>query len=167
MIAAVIAARSLRNSSKALGLAESESQEKRLGIEPYLIEARKVILANGDAFAAFAVSYTNRASLPNSLVKMELWVKYVGPPGEARQVLIQADESFPPDVAKIKCLALPANIPARSSTTGWFVFKLPEYLSGRSAENYKVVGYTAQGPEVSLMSYLLMDTIFYGKDPNE
>ena len=162
VIAASIAARSLRNSSKALKLAESDSLEKRMGIEPYLIQARKVVLKDQAAFAAFAVSYTNRSSLANTLAKVELLVTYLSGAREARQILLQPETSFPADIAEIKCLAVPINLPARSSTSGWFVFRLPEHVTKHSVRNYDITGYTAQGSKVSVTSYLLMDTIFHG-----
>jgi hypothetical protein len=161
--AAVIAGRSLRNSSKALRLAESESEEKRMGIDAYLVQARKVVLADNGVFAAFAVSYTNRASMPNSLAKVELFVTYVVDAGEARQIILQVEPSFPADVPDIKCLQVPINIAARASTTGWLVFKLPDYLRTKPVKTYEVAGYTTQGAKISFVSYLLMDTIYRDK----
>lgn len=167
LIAAAFAARSLRNSSKALRLAESDNEEKRMGIDPYLIQARKIVLANNQNFAAFAVSYTNRASMPNTLATVELYVTFVADAGEARQVFLQTERDFTAHIADIKCLEIPINISARASTTGWLVFKLPEYLRGKSMKTYEVAGFTAQGTKVSVVSYLLMDTIFYDKSSGE
>jgi hypothetical protein len=167
LIAAAIAGRSLRNSSKALRLAESDNEEKRMGIDPYLIQAKKVVVANTENFAAFAISYTNRASMPNTLATVELIVTFGASAGEARQIFLQTEQSFPADIAGIKCLDVPINIPARASTTGWLVFKLPEYLTGKPVKNYEVAGLTAQGAKVSVVSYLLMDTIFHDKDSGE
>jgi hypothetical protein len=160
LVAAIIAARSLHNSSRALKLAESESGEKRLAIDPYLIQAKKVVLQDA-SYAAFAISFTNRASAPNTLSNVELLITYIAAGDEARQIYLPVEQTFPKGIADIKCLDIPINISARAATSGWVVFKLPEHIRKHPIKAYAVNGYTAEGRKVTVTSYLLMDAILH------
>jgi hypothetical protein len=159
-IAGLIAARSLRNSSKALRLAESDNRDKRLGIGAYLVQTRKVVVSKEEVFAAFALSFTNLASTPNALSSVELVVVYTDEKENAHRTILQSEKTFPAEIDNIVRLDVPINIAARASVMGWLVFKLPAPLQTKFIKSYEVAGNSVQGEKVSVVSYLLMETIF-------
>jgi len=158
-LAFLVSAKSLLNSNKSIKLALADHKEKKLKIQSYLIQTRRLLLES-DIYTAFSISYTNAASIPNTLAKLELSISLSNDNRGAKSVFLQIEPKPPENISEFNALPLPVNIPARSSIEGWIFFKIPEYLHGKTIKEYIVLGTLASGESIQSSCYILMDTIY-------
>lgn len=152
-----IAGLSYLNSRKALYLSESDHNEKKLPIIPYLIDSFSFKIDN-ENYCFFAVSYTNRSSLPQSFMSLKLEVDFIDEDGiHGKASTFPDSEASPPKVYKeYKKLKTPLNLQAKETISGWLTFKIPSSKHRKiQVESYKVIGVTSDGKLSKVESVLL------------
>jgi hypothetical protein len=160
--AAIIAYRSLVISRNALEISERGLKARTANISGYLIECIKRRAKHHDIIA-FAVSYINHADSANSIVRAELEIHYATSNGTTNHLLFPSDATAV-DVAEFPSLPrmrIPINLSARSTESGWLLFKVPRSAIPGSVDRYRLVAVTSAGNPVVVESYL-MRTIFDG-----
>jgi hypothetical protein len=164
-LALLIAWRSQSNSSEALRLSKKDHEEKSKSIKVYLVRAIRMQLPNETTFASFALTYTNCASVPNTISKITLVIFYADELGVLREIHVESHTSIIPSIPdnNMGSLSIPINFLGRSTMNGWISFKLSPAILDKLIDRYEVVGLTSNSERIVVASYLLMDT-YYGQD---
>jgi len=139
-----------------LKLAEADHKEKHETIKPYLIDG--VCWQNDklENFVSFACSFTNAASAPNTIVRIDLNVYAYDEEGSLSQVILDPIIKDTPSLWNLKKLPVPVNLEPRSTVSGWTSFKLPAHLvTKKRIDKYELVSTTSLGKRAIVESYLV------------
>jgi len=159
VIALLFSWKSFVVSKKALKISQKDHDEKYKDITPYLIRSVKYASKEtSDKLVSFAVSYTNRASIPNTFSKLALEVTYFDEEGELHKVILIPEEIKENFWTEIKQLSIPLNISAKTTISGWVGFKLPKALKqNKRIDKYSLVATTADDKKVIVESFLIKE----------
>lgn len=155
-IAAAFAYRSNTIAAKALEISRRTQDAHDASVTPYLIEGIHRKEDNAEV-VAFAVSYTNRSDIANSLVRIELEVHYFTKEGVVAHLLFPLAEhpSEAIELQSLPALHAPINLGARSTESGWLIFVLPAGALRGPVERYRVAALTATGERITMESFLI------------
>lgn len=150
---------------RSYAIATSEQKQKARSVTVYLKQALKTFIENKDTFITFELSYTNPASISNTIVQLELIVFYADEHGVIRETYLYANDRpvFPSTKSQVKQLIVPLNIPARSTETGWISFKFSDFLKDKNIKKYVVSGTTSDSQRITVESYILKEVVSYDK----
>jgi len=153
----VIAWRSYSISRHALRLTIQDYSEKKLPISPYLIYALTFVF-DEVKHCAFAISYTNQSTAPESLASIELELEYVDEEGIlGRAISSPVSLVSPPHMTvDFKKLQIPLNLGPKATESGWVVFRIPSSSNRKFHANaYRVRGRTSDGKKVDIETFLM------------
>jgi hypothetical protein len=146
---------SSRTAKRALRLAEKDADSKEEKITPYLINSVKWF-KEGRSFISFACSYTNGASVPTTLSKIDLIVYTFDLAGRGQEILVSSTRKEPND-SEFSLLPVPLNLEPRATASGWLTFELPvATLENLIIDRYEISATSWSGDRTSLESYLVM-----------
>lgn len=158
LLSALYAASSARSAAKALSLMRKDRNDKEMGLNAYLVDSGLFALPAGKQAIAMACTLTNLASVPNSLVAVELHIYEYQTSGTPLKLVLRPSEdaSFVP--WSIGRFAMPLNLEPRSSASGWLAFVLPEAFGiGRAIDKCELLFSSATGDQASVETYLLKE----------
>lgn len=144
-------------SRKAFKLSKKEHEERYLTVRPYLIHAYKQTI-DGDKYCFFALSYTNRASVGNSIGSIELELEYEDETGGSHKLKVRpTGESLPAlESDGYRPLTVPVRMEAKESVSGWVAFRLPSNEHHTMhIECYRVHAVLADDEVASVRTYLI------------
>lgn len=162
VVSAVAAWRSQSIAKEAFRIARLDHRERHDDLKPYLIDGFSWKSRNGEKYVLFAMSITNSANAPESLVRVELKVYAYDSNGNSSHVILEPTPEIITDVIpwSLEPLASPLNLNPRHTVSGWIGFKLPKlFTTSKTIERYEIVGITATGIRVVTESYLLRTVI--------
>ncbi len=156
LVSILIAGRSYALAKRSFYLTKKEHDEKYQEISVYLIEA---IDWNRDnvQYHSFAVSYTNKATAPNSLKEIELELECYDDAGSVYKIKVPPELSMPPVglTGKYEELTIPLNLNARTTESGWLTFKSPLTKKNKlKVDVYRINGVTSDGTKIPVESFL-------------
>ncbi len=155
-VSAVSAWINSRTTKTNLRMQQVDFEERHDSIRPYLIDGVSWNTPDGERVTSFACSYTNAANTPNTLIRFELIVDILANDGMRTSVVLDPFLEAIPSLHNIQRLAVPLNLPARSTASGWISFKLPRHLlGGKRLDKYQITAITSAGKALTLESYLL------------
>ncbi|MGY3687382.1 hypothetical protein ACXAAV_11970 [Vibrio coralliilyticus] len=153
--AMIVSWRGHRYAKKAYLIAEEAHKNQLKHISSYLIDSMK--WKSGDVtYVSFAISYTNDATIQNSISSILLKLKFG-----------QMDKKYPTfrasqvDLSPIKSngyknLVAPILLNGRETLSGWVTFELPKSLDGSVViEKYTLEAQTVSGQIVETSSNLV------------
>ena len=156
-----IALRSQRNSSMALKIYKKKESQKEREIKTYLINRKRILISETkETFASFLISYTNTASVPNSINDIALHIMFFNNDGTIGESIISPEKKILMGNSENETdiLQAPINIQPRSTVKGWMSFKLPNYLKeNKRIDRYEVAATTSDNRRFITCSYLLLD----------
>lgn len=160
MIAAVASAfyawRSHRTASKALKIAESEQKEKHSGLSAYMIDGVAWDTEKSERMVSFACSISNTANAPQSITTSDLHVFAYNSDGNMSEIVLKQTTEGSPAIWNITKLAIPADLPPRSTLSGWISYKIPDrVLDSMSIDRYQLQFMTSTGERAVLNKYLI------------
>ncbi|WP_162175052.1 hypothetical protein [Paraburkholderia mimosarum] len=122
---------------------------------PYLIDA--VTWKSSDSrMASFACSFTNGATTPNTLMRIDLVIHVYDKQGTPSEIILNPTTGDKPAPWNLTPLPIPLNLQPRSTISGWISFKLPKNLhDGRRIDRYQILAVTSTGERTTLDVYLL------------
>lgn len=159
----LLAWRSLQNSNEALSISRGEQKQKSRSIRAYLVQALRVHTKREDIFISFTLSFTNTASVANTIGQLDLIIFYTDENGVLRETYLPSYHSvvLPDAESKKQQLLIPINIEARSTHTGSVSFKVSTFLLNKTIKKYQVSGLTSDLQKVMVECYILSDAILY------
>lgn len=152
---AFYAYRSTDIAKRALKLSEADFREKHDSLMPYLIDA--VTWKSGESrMASFACSFTNGATTPNTLVRIDLVIHVYDKQGVPSEIILNPNTGSTPPKWDLTPLPIPLNLQPRSTVSGWISFKLPKNLfEGWRIDKYQILALTSTGEKETLDAYIL------------
>lgn len=159
-IAAVASAfyawRSHRTASKALKIAEAEHGEKHSGLSAYMIDGVAWDTENSERLISFACSISNIANAPLSITTSDLHVFAYNSDGNMSEIVLKQAGEGSPAIWNITRLAIPADLPPRSTLSGWITFRIPDrVLDSMSIDRYQLQFKTSTGERATLDKYIV------------
>ncbi len=155
--AMVIASRSLYISRRTFYIANQEYTEKTLPIRASLIDAF-TFYSKSEKYCAFAISYTNQATLPQTLAQIDLELEFTDEEGICGKAIgSPIGVSFPFFMENdSKKIAIPLNLGPRATESGWVIFKIPS-SSNRNflPRAYRVKAHSSDGRVAVIEAFLL------------
>jgi len=142
---------------KALKMSEADHKDKYKDVVGYLIKCFKW-MDGSEVYAAFAISYTNKSSSPNSFKSIVLEVEYYDAKRVFNKVNISPDTvalpaSFRGEYEELKA---PVNLSAKETVSGWITFKLPKVEGVKfHVDVYRVVAVSAAERVTAIESYVM------------
>jgi hypothetical protein len=155
--ALLIALISLLFTVRAYYLSKKEHHEKYQEIIGYLINAFKWEQESQE-YVSFAVSYTNKASSPNSFNEALLEIEYFDNDGFANKARLSPQISQLPSshTNELDELIFPLNIGPKESYSGWLTFLLPtSNFKKFHIDSYKILTTTPSGEQTTIKTYLI------------
>ncbi|WP_157139352.1 hypothetical protein [Pseudomonas fulva] len=161
LLSLLVSVKSYHVSKGTMAIAEQDHQDKYKEIIGYLIEGFKWV--DGDkSYVAFAISYTNNASYPNSFKDIFLEIEYYGEGRVFNKVKLSPSTAVLPVNMRgsWEDLGMPINISPKETKSGWIAFQLPG--AGRakiSVDTYRVIATSVSGKTTVLESYILKTVV--------
>jgi hypothetical protein len=144
----LIAWRSHALAKRAFKLAEAEHEERYLSVKTYLINAYKQRI-KGVEYCLFAVSYTNQASVANSITTVDLEVEYTDPNGLVSKIKLKPAK-------ELNTISVPRRIEEKETVSGRFAFEIPKNDKlEMNIDCYRVHAHLASGEVATVRSYLV------------
>jgi len=128
--AALISWRSLRNSSRAIALAERQEERRQPQLGIYLANGFRWLVGERQVFG-FLVSVTNPTDINNSVARAELQITYLVECGSTAICRINHNPGLAEETGKALSsvvLSLPLRIDAHQTASGWLLFSLQNDL---------------------------------------
>lgn len=147
---------------KALRIVETDYRERHDDIKIYLIDGLSWNSPSNEKYVLFALSFTNSANAPDSLVRIEVKVHVYDTAGNLSHVILGPTPELITEIVpwQLEPLKSSINLAPRNTVSGWVGFKLPMLFSeNRSVDRYELIGITASGNKISVESYLLRKVI--------
>lgn len=159
LLSALYAASSARSTAKSLAIMQLDRSDKDMGLDAYLVDTALLKQSeNKQRIVALAFTLTNLASVPNSISAAELHVYEYQSSGVPLKLILrpsQCDALIPWNLVP---LTVPVNLDARSSTSGWLAFILPDAFGvERVIDKCKLLFFSAVGEQTSVETYLLKE----------
>ena len=156
-ISILVAWRSHVVAKKAFRLAETEHEERYLSVRAYLIWAYKRRIESV-TYCFFAVSYTNQATVANSISSVDLEIEYTDSNGLLNKVKIRPTSAEAPSFQDdgLSRIDVPKRLDARESVSGWYTFAIPKNdYQQISVDCYRVHAQLASGETASVRTFLV------------
>ncbi|WP_045406333.1 hypothetical protein [Vibrio jasicida] len=157
IFSAVVAFFSYHVASDALKISEQQHKERYKMVEPYFMEAYKWYKEE-DIYVSFALRFTNKATIANSIVNIELHLEYFDKSHVFGKAKIEPCFNVNPLGINDnkKTLALPLTLSEKSSDSGWVTFKLPGiFKNNLNVDLYKIHATTTNGEVVSIDTHII------------
>lgn len=156
MFSAYSAWRSSRAARESLSMAKIEFEERHDSIRAHLIDCLSWDSSKSESIASFACSYSNAANAPNTIIRLELSVHALNSDGTQTTIVLEPTLDNQMSLRGIAQLSVPLNLSARSTSSGWISFVIPQYISDtKRIDKYQVVAITSTGRSITLESYIL------------
>lgn len=155
IFSAFYAYRSADIAKRALKLSEADFREKHDSLMPYLIDA--VTWKPSDSrMASFACSFTNGATAPNTLIRIDLIIHVYDKQGVPSEIILNPNIGETPQQWNLTPLPIPLNLQPRSTVSGWINFRLPKNLYEEwRVDRYQILAVTSAGDRETIDVYLL------------
>lgn len=153
----LLAGRSYSISKKALEISQSDHNEKKLPVIPYLIDSF-TFSEDGIRYCAFSVSYTNQSSSSQSIQMIELEAGFIDEDGVSGNAISPLEGDISPiGISHThEKLHAPINLLPKATISGWVTFKIPKSSHRKyDINSYCVVGRSVDGRSIRIYSYLL------------
>lgn len=144
-------------SKNSLGITKKEHDERYSKIAVYFIEAYKWKKEN-ECYVSFALSFTNKATLPNSIIKIELELEYIDKERNVGKVKIAPSNLIKPINLReyTNTIHCPLELSEKSAKTGWVTFKIPDLLNTEfNIELYKINATTSDELVTSIDTHII------------
>ena len=156
VMSALVAWHSAASAKRSLKLAETDHREKHDSVKVYLIDGACWQSDQSDEHVAFACSFTNSATAPNTVVRIDLNVYAYDDEGSLSQAILQPMGEANPSLGDLKPFLVPINLEPRSTVSGWVTFKVPKrLLTKKRIDKYELTSVTSLGERAIVESYLL------------
>lgn len=158
LFALLISMRSYSLAKKAHAISEENHQNQLKQITPYLIDSVKW-KEDEHVYVSFAVSYTNEATIQNSISNIALKLTFNNSKKAYPELSVPATDKIP-KIGNYVALATPMLLTGRETKSGWITFELPKTaIKETTVETYTLVAETATGnkaqTKASLVNYVL------------
>ncbi len=158
LLAALYASHSARSAAKSLVLMQRDRSDKDMGITAYLIDTALFFRSDTRRSIALASTLTNLASVPNSISAAELHIHEYTDTGAPLKLILRPTDTDLDTTWDYPRFVVPLNLDARSSTTGWLVFDLPDAFGiDRAIDRCELWFSSAIGERTSVETYLLRE----------
>ena len=141
--AAWFAYTSAQVAKKSLFLSEQQEASRRPILKPYLSAAYfKKSKAKDSKTLAFSMSISNSANSANSIVHLELEIRYVTATNVCMKIRIQHEGNLTSDFGsrKIEPFKIPTSIGSHQAVAGWALFDISgPLLGGGVVESYTII----------------------------
>lgn len=156
LLAFLVSWRSHVVAKRAFDLADADHRDRRKGVTAYLINAYKQ-RADGAQYCFFAVSFTNRASIANSLSSVHLEIEFSDDRGRIGKVKVRpADTKTMQWGTDLEVLRIPHRLESRETVQGLITFPIPPNENlGTSIEAYRLHAKLATNETVLIRSFLV------------
>jgi hypothetical protein len=156
VVAVVISLRSSMLARKALTMSEADFRERHRPLSLYMIEGSRISKRDTE-HAAFAMTVTNGAVSPETIVRIELRVFFKDITNNLQFAALPLEVSLtkPLGSAIATSLNAPLNLAARATQQGWISFEIPEPLHREKIiEKYQIC-FATSNAEATYDSYVL------------
>ncbi|MEL5450768.1 hypothetical protein PTR41_12930 [Serratia bockelmannii] len=157
ILAFPISIKSYLLSKKALLISEREHKERYMGITLYLIDVYKW-KRNGETYISFALRFTNKATIPNSISSIELHLEYFDEQKSFGKIKIPTSNSVTPiDLREHSDLiSNPLVMSEKSAKSGWSTFVIPKRLNDKFIiDIYRVVATTTDNKVTFIETHIV------------
>lgn len=146
---------SARTARRALALTEEDAISKREALKPDLINSLR--WQRGDCeYISISCSYTNSSSYPTTIERIELVAHGFDLSGAGSQLRL-SPENETPDRSDFSLLALPLNLQARATLSGWITFRLPKtWITRYIVDKYELVATTWSSQKIAIETHIVM-----------
>lgn len=156
LVAALASWRSSNASRATLAMAKTEFAERHDSIRVYLVDGVAQKTRGEAELVSFAITYTNAANAPNTIVRIELHVYALNSEGAEVKSILDPSPENPPILYGYQKLGVPLNLGARVTSSGWVSFSLPRHiLQFQRVEKYEVRAITSNDKVVSIETYII------------
>lgn len=154
-LALIVSWRGYVLAKKANHIAEQNYKAQIKEISPYLIESMKW-KDDEKIYVSFAVSYTNEATIQNSISDIRLKLHFNSSQKKYPDLTIPPSTVSPEFGGQYKTLNFPMLLTGRETISGWVTFALPKQtLNNTTVEAYKLEAITATGNVVTTKTNLV------------
>ena len=154
-LAMIYARRSSQTAARALAITTRDFDDRHARLSIYL-EDGVLWTDGGDQLAGFLCVVTNSATNASTIGRIELHVgrRNVDDAIAAPLLLRPTIRALPGSIQNHAC-DTPLNLAARTSHSGWWVFKLPQSVSGYWFDSFELVMTDSAGVEISCHQHLM------------
>jgi hypothetical protein len=164
LASAVFAASSAKSARRSADLAEREQAERTKSLQAYLVDTAGYKGPDHEEVVAMCGTIANLASQANTVLRTQLVVHEYATSGEPSRLVLSPVEDIDPPGATLKRLAVPLNLQARSTATGWLTFVIPEnFVSSKTLDKYELIFTDSLGGRTTLECYVV-NRIVYAPD---
>jgi len=159
IVSFLIALKSYSLANKSFHLSKKEHHDRYLSVKPYLIDAIKWSDGKED-YVSFAVSYTNEATIPNSLKEINLQLDFYDSDNMLKTAKIDPTMNVSPVnlLENYKILDLPITLMDKETQSGWITFKLTKSIWKQyKVDVYRLNAITASNDSISVESHLIKE----------
>lgn len=142
---------------KSLNISEQQHNERSLGMQLYYMDAYKWRKEN-EVFVSFALRFTNKSTLSNTISKTELHIEYHDKSNVIGKVKVQPDTLVTPVNLKkyADVINHPLCLAEKSAKSGWVTFKIPSYLKDQlTIDLYKVVSESIDNDKLVIETHII------------
>lgn len=158
LLAFAVSWKSYSVSKRNLLISEQQHLDRNLGIALHYIDAYKW-REGGEVYISFALMFSNKSTLPNTISKIELQIDYRGADNILRMVKTQPDSFLKPINLKnySDVFSQPLILSEKSVRSGWISYKLPEYLTdkGLTIDLYKIHAETVDNKNIYIDTHII------------
>lgn len=154
LFALFISMRSYSLAKKAHAISEDNHQNQLKQITPYLIDSLKW-KEDEHVYVSFAVSYTNEATIQNSISNISLKLTFNNAKKAYPELSVPSTRKIP-KTGNYKAITIPMLLTGRETKSGWITFELPKTaIKETTVETYTLVAETATGNNVQTITNLV------------
>lgn len=161
LASALYAASSARSARRSADLAQDEAAERSRELLAYLVDAIRWSRSDEREIVAVGFTLTNRASLPNTVIRIELALHEHATFGESSQLMVAPTETDDPPGMALQHIDVPLNLPPRATVSGWLCFVIPDsFVKRKVIDKYELVFLDSTGKRTSIETYLMRQLIY-------
>lgn len=153
---ALYAWRSSAIAKSALKIAEADFQEKKSGLQAYLIEGISIDNESQETITAFACTLSNHSSSPMSITRCDLHIHAWCDEEQIFEYILQPHMQATQDVWDSPPISIPLYLNAKETKSGWIAYKIPERIKKEmSIDKYEIQFMQAEGRKTSIETHLI------------
>ena len=157
-LALLVSMASFMTARKSMKMNQQDFLDKRRSLQMYLVQGAKR-KRNKKIQAEFLLSFSNPATAPQTIVDVDLDLKYIDRVNHIHSVLLKPLPPEKPNLGR-NAIVTPFKLDARDAVTGWVTFDLVDrIIDEMKIERYKIVAKTQEGENLSIDVHLLMEVL--------
>jgi hypothetical protein len=165
LLSALYAASAARSARRSADLAEAEATEQNRELLAYLVDAIQWTRPDRREIVAIGFTLTNRASLPNTIIRTELVLHEYATTVAPSQLILTPIETEGPPTRTLQRTELPLNLAPRATVSGWLSFLVPDSFSKRKTiDKYELAFLDSTGKRTTIETYLMHKIVYAATD---